>query len=101
VGDVNINTATVVGYMGWAWAKESAVSGTPKLTVNGTDYGVTLTTSPAIYRQCVTSNTYPANAATIGMVSSGTADDTFMYETGIVVAYVPLGKVPTIMFAGS
>lgn len=104
-GDVNVSTSAVAGYMGWAWAKESVVSGTPKLTLNGTDYAVTLTTSPAVYRQCVTSANYPVDAAAIGMVSSGTADDTFLYECGVVVAFtIPPGRrrgIPSIMTSGA
>src|SRR6185436_4896618 len=69
-------------------AKEGAVSGTPKLTLNGIDYAVTLTTSPATYRKSITTDAYPSSAAAIGMVSSGTADDTFLYECGVIVAYV-------------
>lgn len=94
-GDVDISSATQIGYMGWIWAKGAAGgSGTPKITVNGADTAITLTSSPALYSACVTSATYPADAATIGMVSTGTADDTFLYECGIVVAYTPSGATP-------
>src|SRR6185295_16060543 len=86
-GDVDITGASVVGYMGWLWSKQAAVSGTPKLTLNGVDYASTQTTSPAIHRQCVTTTSYPSDAAAIGMVSGGTADDTFLYECGVVVAF--------------
>jgi hypothetical protein len=104
-GDVDISADTIVGYMGWLWAKESAVSGTPKITVNGADTAITLTTSPAFYWEPVTSASYPTNAAVIGMVSSGTTDDTFLYECGIVVAFqqgeeAERGKLVTLMFAG-
>lgn len=92
-GDKNLEGCGIVGYMGWLWAKEAAVSGTPKITVNGSDYDITLTTSPAIYREPVTDPAYPTDAAAIGMKSSGTADDTYLYECGVVIAY----QVPNII----
>lgn len=88
-GDIDITGAPIVGYMGWIRAKQSAVSGTPKITVNGSDYAITLTTSPATYRKTITTSSYPSNSAAIGMVSGGTADDTFLYECGMVVAFTP------------
>lgn len=95
-GDINMSSATILGYVGWIWAKQSAVSGTPKLTLNGTDYNITLATSSAIYFKPITSSTYPSNAAGIGMVSGGTTDDTFLYECGVMFAYIPVTPKPPI-----
>jgi hypothetical protein len=88
-GDIDISSKTIYGYMGWIIANEGATSGTPKITVDGTDYAVTLTSSALLYAQCNTPDAYPSNAAAIGMVSSGTADDTALFECGVVVAYKP------------
>jgi hypothetical protein len=92
-GDVDVSAATIVGYGSWIWAKGTAGgAGTPKITNNGTDTAITLTASPAHYRSpCVISATYPANAATVGMVSTGATDDTFLYEAGMFIAYTPGG----------
>ena len=61
--------------------------GDPKIMVNGTEYSVTLSTSNALYTKCVDSASYPSNAAAIGMRSSGTTADTYLYECGMLVAY--------------
>jgi hypothetical protein len=55
--------------------------------VNGTETSIVLETSNALYTKLVDSNAYPTNAAGIGMRSSGTTADTFMYECGMLVAY--------------
>lgn len=94
-GDVDISASTVVARAAWIWAKEAAVSGTPKITNNGTDTGITLAVTSALYTNLVTSATYPSDAAGIGMVSSGTADDTFLYECGMLVAYTPTAGATT------
>lgn len=88
-GDVDLTGATIVGRLAWIWAKEAAVSGTPKITNNGTDTAITLAATSALYRNAVTSASYPSDAAGIGMVSSGTADDTFLYECGMLIAFTP------------
>lgn len=95
-GDVDLSEATVVGYGSWAWANATTGGiGTPKITCNGSDTSITLTSSPAYYASAyVTSATYPANAATVGMVSTGVGDVTFMYECGMLVAYIPGGAEP-------
>jgi len=98
IGDDNLQGCPIVGYMGWVWAKEASVAGSPALILNGTQYGITLTTSSAIYRQCVTSTLYPTNAAGIGMHSGTVA--TFMYECGVVVAFQQVGRVTPMLFAG-
>ena len=61
--------------------------GDPKIMVNGTETSIVLTTSNALYTKCVDSASYPSNAAAIGMRSSGTTADTYMYECGVLVAY--------------
>lgn len=89
-GDVNISSKTIIGCMAWVRSKISATSGapTPKITFNGIDYAVTLTTGILYYFKVVDSPTYPSDAAGIGMVSSGAAGDTFLYECGVLVAYL-------------
>jgi hypothetical protein len=56
-----------------------------------------LTTSNALYTKLVDSNAYPTNAAGIGMRSSGTTADTYMYECGMLVAY-DASKGPMTLF---
>jgi hypothetical protein len=61
--------------------------GDPKIMVNGVETSIVLSTGNALYTKCYDSNSYPSNAAGIGMRSSGTTADTFLYECGMLVAY--------------
>jgi hypothetical protein len=98
-GDVDITPFVQISYMGWMWAKEGSVSGTPQLTVNGVDNAVTLTTSAALYRAITDSATYPNNAAGIGMKSGNTATGSFLYECGIQIAFLWTQTYPPYMVA--
>lgn len=89
-GDIDISGESLLGYMGWAWAKRGS-GGTEDvyLVVNGVDIpkNVQLTTTSSLLHHVVTSTTYPSDAAGVGMVSNNETADTFMYECGAVVAY--------------
>lgn len=69
--------------------KANAEAGTPKITNNGTDTAISLTITSALYTNIVDSASYPSNAATIGMVSSGGGNNTYLYEGGMLIAYTP------------
>lgn len=88
VGDVDVTGVTILGHMGWVRAKVSSASVAAKLIDNGTEYDVTLTTSPATYFQAVTSSSYPSNSNGIGLKASTTAN-TDLYECGTIIAYTP------------
>jgi hypothetical protein len=81
----NRDACTVVG------AYKAITGGTsvgdPKIMVNGTETSIVLATANALYTKCYDSNQYPSNPAGIGMRSSGTTADTFLYECGVLVAY--------------
>ena len=64
-------------------------AGTPKITNNGSDTAITLTTTPTTYTNIVDSSSYPSNAAAIGMVASGATASTVFYEGGMLIAYIP------------
>ncbi len=96
-GDVDLTGATIVGFGTWVWAKGGAGGlGAPKIVHNGADVAVALTSSPAYYATYTTSATYPAGV--IGMKSAGVLDTTFLYETGVVVAYTPATGGPDFTF---
>jgi hypothetical protein len=81
---------SVAGVVGTASFKITPISaGTPQLVDNGSDVAITLTSTPTLYSNHTTSATYPSNGNTTGMKSSGTAMDTYLYECGIQVAYIP------------
>jgi hypothetical protein len=87
-GDCHIAGLTLLGYGAWIWAKGTAGgAGTPKITNNGADTAIVLTASAALYTNYVASSSYPSNAATVGMVATNNADDTFLYECGMLIAY--------------
>src|ERR1043166_7679830 len=94
-GDVDVSGATLVARCAWMWAKAAATSGTPKITDNGSDFAVTLTSTSALFTHLTTSASYPSNSAGIGLVSTGTADDTFLYECGMLLAYTA-GTAPDL-----
>lgn len=63
--------------------------GTPKIMDNGSETAITLGTASALYSVVTTSASYPSNAAGIGMRSSNATPDTFFYEGGTLIAYIP------------
>jgi hypothetical protein len=70
--------------------------GLPDLMDNGTEKEMTLATTSAVYTNLTDSASYPSNAAGIGIRSSGTAVDTYLYECGTVIAYTPGAVVVTM-----
>lgn len=89
-GDVDLTDKSLLGYMGWIWAKQDVVGGSPKLLLNGWDnvYDVSLTTSPAARFKTITSPDYPSDSDGIGMLSATSGFSTYLYECGVVVAYL-------------
>lgn len=81
---------SVAGVVGTASFKTtSIVAGTPKLVDNGSDIAIVLTNTATLYSNHTTTATYPSNGNTVGMKSSGSAMDSFLYECGIQIAYIP------------
>jgi hypothetical protein len=82
--------SSVAGVVGTASFKITPISaGTPKLVDNGTDIAITLSGTNTFYSNHTTSSSYPSNGNTIGMKSSGSVMDTFLYECGMQIAYIP------------
>lgn len=89
-GDVDISGESLLGYMGWAWAKREAGSVERiGLIVNNVDVtrSSIITTSPSLLKLPVTSTSYPSHAAGIGMSSNSEDAGVFVYECGAVQAY--------------
>jgi hypothetical protein len=92
-GDVDLTGETLIGYMGWAWAKLGGtdIGDALAFVVNGvtsTAAVAGLGATPKLLKVAATDDTYPSDAAGIGMVANDEASDTFLYEAGAVVAYV-------------
>lgn len=62
------------------WAVAAA-----KLIDNASDVSITLTTTSALYTSVATSAVYPSGA--FGIKSTGTVEDTFFYEGGVLIVY--------------
>lgn len=67
--------------------------GSPAIMDNGSETAITLTTSSALYTVITDSASYPSNAAGIGMRSGGGSVDTYLYECGTIIAYIPSGAL--------
>lgn len=88
-GDVDISAATIIGRSAWIYAKGAAGgSGTPQLMDNGVETPVTLTSSAKAFTSRTKSSAYPSASAGIGMRATNTSDDTFLYDCGILIAYL-------------
>ena len=70
--------------------------GDPKIMNNGTETSVVLTTANAFYYNLVNDTNYPSNAAVVGMRASGDGADTFLYECGVMIAYI---EAPSLILA--
>lgn len=89
-GDVDISGETLIGYMGWAWTKISALASEPvDLIVNNVlvDQTLQISNVPGLLRHAVTDASYPSHAAGIGMRNAPELLTTTMYECGAIVAY--------------
>jgi len=93
----NAQTADGTGFQSSDWVAMCATYksvgtgvGTPKLMNNGTEgSALTLTAAAAAYMNIVDGGGYPNNPAAVGMRSSNDEPDTFMYECGMLIAYIP------------
>ena len=94
VGDVDVSSAmaTLVARSAWVWSSVTVASVLAKIMDNGTETGITLTTTPALYTLITDSTSYPSNAAGIGERASTTANTNF-YECGTLIAYTPVGNI--------
>lgn len=93
VGDVDLSSATLLGYMGWIYASALA-SEDANIIVGGTSYsGVGLTSTNAVFTKGVNSTSYPSGNTDIGMITTTALTTVRLYEAGIVVAYTP-GSAP-------
>ena len=92
-GDEDISGASLVARVAWVWAdKGSGPPGGPDIINNGVATPITLQNAPPLHTNIVDDTSYPTDAATIGMRSTGAASDTFFYESGMILAYKPAAR---------
>ncbi len=75
-----------------------------RLTVDGADYSVgAFPASPAQVWKHVAASALPSSSAAVGIKSTSTNEDTYLYDCGVVVAYIPGGEVSgaPMMMAGN
>ncbi len=88
-GDVDLTDATIVSRSAWVYAKGTAGgTGTPAIIDDGTATVVTLTGTAAIYTKLTDNAAY---SSSVGLRSTGVADDTFLYDCGVMFAYIAGG----------
>lgn len=103
-GDVTVGGNTLIARLAWIWAKGTAGgAGTPGIVNNGTVTGITLTAAPAMYTNIVDSASYPTDSSAVGMRSTNDADDSFLYECGMLIAFVgaPTPGAPSATLMGA
>lgn len=76
-GDVDISTATMIADAAWVYANSGS-----SCTGNITN---------TLFTNIVSSASYPNNSAAVGIQSCGSATTVSLYETGMLIAYTPLG----------
>jgi hypothetical protein len=68
------------------YKSSSSVIGDPKIMDNGVETSIVLTTTVQMFTKISTTAVYPTN---IGIRSTGQTPDTYLYECGEILAYIP------------
>ncbi len=89
IGDVNLTNKAILAREAWVYAKSAGGTIAATITDNGSDSAITITTTATTYFHVTDSPLYPSNVAGVGMKSTGTTNDTFLYECGVLIAYIP------------
>ena len=89
VGDINISSATIIDWLGWA-SMSSLVGETVQMILNGASVAQAITTTATLYTKIKGSATYPAGTGTdIGIQTDTSLTTVSLYECGVLVAYIP------------
>ncbi len=89
VGDIDVSAATIVDWMGWADMK-SAVGETVQIILDGANNAQAITSTETLYIKIKGSATYPSGTgADIGVTTDTSLTTVSLYESGIIVAFIP------------
>ncbi len=89
VGDIDISTATIVDWLGWATMK-SLAGETVQIILDGANNSQAITSTITTYMKIKGSSTYPSGTgADIGITTDTSLTTVSLYECGILVAYIP------------
>lgn len=95
VGDIDISTATIVDWLGWASMKALAGE-TLNMIIDGASVAQAITTTTTLYTKIKGSATYPSGTgADIGITTDTSLTTVSLYECGVLVAYIPSAVVNT------
>lgn len=87
-GDIDISTATIVDYVGWAYMS-SLAGETVQFILGGANTATAITSTNTMYLVIKGSVTYPTGSTDIGITTATTATTVSLFECGVVVAYIP------------
>ncbi len=92
-GDINIQRANIIDYVGWIWASVDSILDSPvhNIILNGVATPKTLSVTNALYTVVAGSTIYPSGAgADIGIDAQYTTNAhlTNLFECGVLVAYI-------------
>ena len=94
-GDINLTGATIVDVMGWA-SMSSLAGETVNMIIGGSSIAQAITSTATLYTTSTGATTYPAGAgADIGITTDTSLTTVSLYETGIIIAYIP-PQAPTV-----
>jgi predicted enzyme related to lactoylglutathione lyase len=93
-GDVDLTGATIIDWMGWAWSNVNSTANSPvhRIITAGTLTAITESTTAQMFTHIQGSSTYPpGTGADIGIDAqyTTTAHLTRLFESGVIVAYIP------------
>lgn len=88
-GDVDISTATIVDWLGWADMK-SLAGETVQIILAGANNAQAITSTETLYTKIKGSTTYPpGTGADIGIITDTSLTTVSLFECGIIIAYTP------------
>lgn len=95
-GDIDISTATIVDYVGWA-SVSSLVGETINIILNGINFSQAITSTITLFKKIAGSSTYPTGTGVdIGIKTDTSLTTVSLYECGVLVAFIPAAITPTV-----
>jgi hypothetical protein len=86
-GDIDISSATIVDFMGWAYMS-SLAGETVQMIVGGVNSSQAITSTNAMYTKVAGSTTYPTGGTDIGITTDTSLTTVSLFECGVIVAYI-------------
>lgn len=97
-GDAALGAGTLVGWQAWVRVKTASSSSVSAIVDNGSVSTLSTTTTITNFYHATTSATYPTGR--FGVRSTGTTTDSFFYEGGVTMVYLPATADPFPLLPG-